>query len=294
MRWVPSLLQSRNRKLELSVGGGWYLLFTIGLGVVAIFSGNNVIYLLESLLLSALILSGILSEFTIARVEVERELAPAEAGKPSHDWLVLKSRSVLPLYCVEILEWTATSEENIGFALYLPARAQLRVRAQQILGERGEHRWRGLVVATSFPFGFARKLRFLRAPGKRIVWPARPDDALALAARRSRPRPELEISLGDLEEVGPGDDISRVHWPSSARSSRLLARPVRRIESDEEIIFRFGRAGAEMEKAISTTASLLRRATQSLLLYQGGEVRRFQGAPASLDALALLPKEERA
>lgn len=290
MRLLPrSLLQSNGRKLEVSVGGRWYLLFTILLGVVAIFSGNNVIYLLESLLLSALILSGVLSEFTISRVAVSRELGQAEAGKPGHDLLVLENKSFLPLYCVEILEWQGESNTVLAFALYLPGRATLRIRSSQILPERGRHTWAGLAVATSFPFGFARKILHHRQAGSRVVWPHRPEgnDKVTLAPR---PQPELEISLGDLAEVGPDEDISRVHWPSSARAGRLLARPFRRIDSDEEVIFHFSRGGAAVEAAISATAGRLRRATQTLLLFQGKEMKRISGALPALDALALLPK----
>jgi uncharacterized protein (DUF58 family) len=291
MRWLLSLLHNSNRKLEVSVGGRWYLLFTILLGVVAIFSGNNVIYLLESLLLSALILSGVLSELTISRISITRELGQGEAGAHGQDILVVENHGILPLYCVEYMEWTKRGSELMGFSLYLPSRSRQRMRSQQVFQERGKREWRGLAIATSFPFGFARKIRFVNAPGSRIVWPQRPVNDADSALRSARPRPELEVSLGDLEEVGPADDVSRVHWPSSARSGRLLARPLRRLESDEEIIFHFGRPGSEMEKAISLIAGRLRRATQTLMLYQGKEARRITGALPALDALAMLPKE---
>jgi uncharacterized protein (DUF58 family) len=289
MRWPPSLLRSRDRRLEVSVGGRWYIVFTILLGVVAIYSANNVIYLLESLLLSALILSGVLSEVTISRVGVERELGQGEAGKGGGDSLVLTNRFWLPLYCIEILEWAERGEIPLAFALYLPARGRERVRSQQAFAERGFHAWRGFVIATSFPFGFARKLRYVRAPGRRIVWPER----LAADARqapRARPRPELEVSLGDLEEVRDGDDISRVHWPSSARAGKYLARPLRRINDEEEVVLHFVRPTPEAELAIARAAGRLQRATQTLLLYHGKDVKRITGAVPGLDALALLPK----
>ncbi|MGE3263010.1 MAG: DUF58 domain-containing protein [Bacteriovoracia bacterium] len=292
MRWLLSLLHNKHRKLEISVGGRWYLLFTILLGVVAIFSGNNVIYLLESLLLSALILSGVLSELTISRIRLSRELGQAEVGRAGQDFLVAENTGILPLYCVEFLEWTETGEQNLGFALYLPGRRRQRIRSLQAFSTRGKHTWRGFAIATSFPFGFARKLRFVEVPGKRIVWPRRPENESAGLSRSARARPELEVSLGDLEEVGAADDISRVHWPSTARSGRLLARPMRRIESDEEVILHFLRSGPEMEKAISLAAGRLRRATQTLMLYQGKDSRRITGAYPALDALALLPKEQ--
>ncbi|MGZ3695488.1 MAG: hypothetical protein ACXWQO_15360 [Bdellovibrionota bacterium] len=291
MRWLLSLFHSSNRKLEVSVGGRWYLLFTILLGVVAIFSGNNVIYLLESLLLSALILSGVLSELTISRVSVKRELGQGEVGRACQDFLLVENHGILPLYCVEYMEWTKQGRDPLGFSLYLPSRSKQRVRSQQVFSERGKHGWQGMAIATSFPFGFARKVRLVSEPGSRIVWPARMESDSAALQKAIRPRPELEVSLGDLEEVSESDDISRVHWPSSARSGKLLARPMRRIDSDEEIIFHFGKPGKEMEKAITLVAGRLCRATQALLLYEGKEAKRITGALPALDALAVLPKE---
>lgn len=290
MRWLPSLLQSRDRRLEVSVGGRWYIVFTILLGVVAIYSANNVIYLLESLLLSALILSGILSEVTISRVHIRRDLGQAEVGKGGVDSLELTNHFWLPLYCVEVLEWTDSAEIPLAFALYLPAGRSERIRSAQEFQERGFHGWRGYVIATSFPFGFARKLRYVRLPGRRIVWPARAEADPRISAR-FRPRPELEISLGDLEEVSDGGDVSRVHWPSSARSGKLLARPLRRIHDEEEVELHFLKPGPESEAAITRAAGRLQRSSQTLLLFQGKEVKRIIGAVPGLDALALLPKE---
>ena len=54
------------RKLRLTITGRWFVALTILLGVAAIMVGNNVFYLLESFLLGAMILSGVLSEITIA------------------------------------------------------------------------------------------------------------------------------------------------------------------------------------------------------------------------------------
>lgn len=291
MRWILSLFRSNHRRLEVSVGGRWYLLFTIVLGAVAIHSGNNVIYLLESLLLSGLILSGVLSELTISKVQLRRELGQAEVGRPDSDTWLIESKWFLPLYCLEISEWTDEGFEPAAFLLLLPARAKMRLRSRQEFPRRGKKTWRGFAVATSFPFGFARKIRLIEAEGSRIVWPDRSAEGQANARAREVPRRELEISYGDLEEVGRWEDVSRVHWPSSSRSQQLLARPFQKTDADEEIIFRFTGAGAPMEGAIRRAAAKLRRPTQTLLLYREAEGVRHNGFARALDALAQLPRE---
>lgn len=288
-RWIAWLLRSKNRRLEVSVGGRWYLGFTVLLGVVAINSGNNVIYLLESLLLSALILSGVLSERTLTRVSVERIAGRARAGAAPEDVLIVRNRGFLPLYCLEICEWRGDEVEVLAFLLALPGRAEVRVRSRQVLGERGRRSWNGLALATSFPFGFARKIRLLPAAGARIVWPA--VSAAASDARREYARAGTpEVSPGEIEEIAPWDDVSRVHWPSSARAGRLLARPRRMLQEESEVLLELCPPGEELERRIRKASGAVERGCGRLVLSVDGRRTEVPGKTRALDALALLPK----
>src|SRR4051812_25592145 len=93
------------RRLQITIAGRWFLALTIALGVVSLASGNNVIYLIESLLLSGLILSGILSERAISGLTVDIIRKPALAGAPNRDLVRVKNRKKHPIFCVEIGEW---------------------------------------------------------------------------------------------------------------------------------------------------------------------------------------------
>lgn len=286
MRWIGSPLQTKNRRLELSVGGRWFLLFTLVLGIVAVRSGNNVIYLLESLLLSSLLFSGVLSELNLSRVRLSRELRQAVAGEAAPDQWCLENLGHLPLYCLEVGEWRGQEFHSLQFLLVLPGKAKIRLRSRQILPSRGRHSWDGLAVATSFPFGFARKIRFLLEPNSRIVWPA--------GAGRARADAEMdrqgswEPVLGELSEA---PDYSRVHWPSTLRAGRPLERP-RRPESNERLVrLRLPAPGPEREQKIAEAAAQLFAGGAALLLEDGSASSRVEGSWPGLDVLALLPKE---
>jgi uncharacterized protein (DUF58 family) len=283
---MPWKFLASSRRLQVSTGGKWFLLFTILLGVVAINSGNNVIYLMESLLLSALIFSGLLSEYTLSRVDFERGLAQAVAGSPANDRLRLKSRAWLPLYCLEVGEWKTGRFHPIGFCLALGSKGEARFFSRQVLPLRGRHQWDSLAVATSFPFGFARKIRILGQPGGRIVWPAG-----AFAERRGGPKGEWDWVPGELEEMDIGQDVSRVHWPSSIRRGRLLARPRRPAATNEEVRLILD-SHAGLEERISAASGRLQAGADVLLVQQGSARQRVEGAGRALDLLALLPREE--
>jgi uncharacterized protein (DUF58 family) len=293
MPWTGWTFRGKNRLLELSVGGRWYLGFTVGLGIAAVYSGNNVIYLLESLLLSSLLLSGALSELTLARVAVSRAVGNIYAGSPGEDFFVVENLGSLPLYCLEIGEYEGRNRELTAFLLFLPAKGRVKVRSRQTLSERGRHRWDGLLIATSFPFGFARKIKTVAQPGSRIVWPAGLDAGKAVSKDKASKRGEIEVVVGEITPVQPWQDASRVHWPVSARVGELMARPQRWTEPREEIWLELRDPGPEMERQIGLAAGALSRRADTLVLLAKGEPQIVQGAHRALDALALLPKKSK-
>jgi uncharacterized protein (DUF58 family) len=287
MRWIKSLLQNRERRLEVSTAGKWFIGFTIVLGVVAIQSGNNVIYLLESLLLSSLIFSGIISEYTVSRVLVKREINQAIAGSEVQDQWVLKNPTIFPLYCIELGEWRGGKFEPQAFCVLLKGKSEMRIESSQKIDLRGFHQWQGLVIATSFPFGFAKKIRIQFQNGKRIVWPK-------IIENTSRPKEiqkrELEFVEGELEEIDPWEDLAKVHWPSSNKDHRLFTRPMKNAISNDEVILDIVDKKNDLELAISRAAYHLTRNSAALVLIIHGEKQRIEGKVRSLDALALLPE----
>jgi uncharacterized protein (DUF58 family) len=288
-------LRSKHRQLELSVGGRWFLGFTVALGFAAIYSGNNVIYLLESLMLSSLLVSGVLSELTLMRVRVRREIGNIHAGIPGEDVFVVENLGQLPLYCLELGEFTGRRRELSTFVLMVPGRSTVRVRSRQLVKKRGRHRWDGLLVATSFPFGFARKVRFINEPGSRIIWPAAVDPGRRHKREEYSNRGELDPVADEVIPLESWGDASRLHWPMTIRAGELMARPVRPIELCEEILLELRSPGPEMELAISHAAGSLVHARDAvppaLVLAAKGEKHRILGRARALDALALLPAE---
>src|SRR6187455_1946398 len=71
------------RRLRLTREGRFFIIITIGIGLAAVNTGNNLLYLLLGWMLSTIIASGILSESTLRKLKVERR-APAQvfANRP--------------------------------------------------------------------------------------------------------------------------------------------------------------------------------------------------------------------
>lgn len=284
--WPKFRFRASGRRLEITSGGKWFLFFTVAIGAVAVNSGNNIIYLIESLLLSSLLFSGAISDLTVNRVRITRTVAQAEAGRATGDHLVLENLSRFPLYCVEAGEWAGGRFHPLAFVFLLPAKAKVSLYSGQVLAARGRHDWDGLAIATSFPFGFARKIRILPGAGTRLCWP----ESAEGEGRYGR-RGEWEWASGEIEEADPAGDARLLHWPSTAKSGRPMARPRRPDPAVEEVELNLDSAG-DTEARIRKAAGRLKESAIRLWIKRGGVTERVEGRRAGLDALALLPKEE--
>jgi uncharacterized protein (DUF58 family) len=220
---------SWKRRLSFTRAGRWYTGLTIGIGLAAINTGNNLLFLVLGLLLASIVVSGILSEQSLKGVGVERRLpSGATAGQPALVGLLARNaKPRAPSFSLELRE-KGGDVQGRGFLVLLPAQQAAEVAYQFLPLRRGVHRFDQLEVATRAPFGLFEKSRPLDAPGELIVFPRRvpapPLQARALA--REGERPEDRIGLGyemhSLRDHRDGEDARSIHWKSSARAGRLI------------------------------------------------------------------------
>jgi uncharacterized protein (DUF58 family) len=242
------------------------LFAAVGLGVAAINTGNNLLYLLCSLLLALVIVSGILSEQTMRGLRLESLLPeelytrrPAVVGAS-----VVNGKRWLTSYSVvvEVLDPGGPASYHLP---RLPAGARRLVTWQCAMMERGRHRLPGVRIATRFPFGLFSKVSRVLLDQEVVVFPAiRPVGTLRLrdaggAAGATTHRRGRGHELHSLREYRPGDDYRLIHWRSTARVQVLT---VREFETDTTLDTRIrlvgdGAAGPEhLERAVSDAASL--------------------------------------
>lgn len=284
------------RRLEVTVAGKWFLALTVLLGVVAINSGNNVIYLIESMLLSGLILSGVLSELFISSLRVELARREAYAGSRSRDLISIENRSRFFLFCIEVGEWKDKKFIPYAFFPRVPPRKKISLPSEYAFPIRGEYRWDGLVIATMYPFGFARKLRILQEPGVRTIWPAllssTSEQRRLEESSRQHQQHNLDISEGDIRQYQSGDDPRLVVWTLSAMRGEWWVRERRKSFEPREFVLDIqGKSGSDLERAISGVAGQIEKASQRgerpiLLLKSSGEQKRLASRAQAMDALA--------
>jgi uncharacterized protein (DUF58 family) len=260
------------RTIKPTRDGWWCLLVAVGLGVAAINTGNNLLYLLVSALLAIIVVSGILSEQTMRGLHLTG-IVPEEvhAGQPALFGAAIANRKRwLMSYSVtlELLAPEARALESGSRFIYarrVAAGAERLVTWEQTLPGRGRHRLTGVRLTTRFPFGLFVKAGRPALTEEVVVFPAvRPISADALrrlgergdAAARRRGR---GADLYNLRDYRSGDDPRFIHWRSSAKTEALL---VRELEADTSqntrlVLVGRGRRGTEaLERGLSEAASL--------------------------------------
>ncbi len=247
---------------------GWWCLFVVmALGVAAINTGNNLLYLLVSLLLGLIIVSGVLSDQAMRGVRLI-PLLPEEAfaGRPAIVGArVVNTKRWLRSYSltVEMLGPSAAPRR-----LYVP---RLEPGGEHLLyweetpRRRGRQSLGGVRLTTRFPFGlFVKSGRPVR-PEPVAVYPAltplthaqqRHLEAVGQAAARRRGRgPEVH----NLRGYRAGDDPRLIHWHSTAKTGSLTVRELlAHTTQDVRLVLVDEGAGdpAQLEAGLSEAASL--------------------------------------
>lgn len=259
MRALRNPFRGPNRRLKSTRAGKALLAIALAAGFAAMNTGNNLLFFGWGLLLSAIVVSGILSEANLRKIAVQ--VLP-------HDELRARSLSPLPLriqnggarvpcFGVEIAavllpprsplhplsaaalgkRLAALNEDEVArvgapYVLRLSAGEQLAPRAPFYPAMRGAHRLMGFEIMTAYPFGFFEKTRWLPLAEPQDFW-------VFPKAREVTPlQRRLKTRLGDAAtgKAGPGqdfyalrpyrdgDDLRHVAWKHAVKTGRWMVR----------------------------------------------------------------------
>ena len=219
------MLLWKDRTLRLSITRfGWeYLLALLLIGAFAVNSGNNLLYLIFSLMLGLFLVSGVVSRRSL------RHLKPLDLDEGN---LFARVRGGLRLRFedgapkrVRGLELRLNLEGGEVEPAFFSGGggdaepvAVLHARA----GKRGWTRLTGLELRTRHPFGFLEKAWRFELDRAVLVLPhprapqIAPGDPSEEGQSRTLPRPG-ESSPEGARPMRPGDPPARVHWKRSAQ-----------------------------------------------------------------------------
>ena len=221
------------------------------------------------------------------RLTLQREVSPrlVSAGQSATVRLTLANEGNVPtgtLLLEEVVPYALGQRPR--FVLQGAGRGWVRHLSYPVRSEvRGRHEIGPMTIRVTDPFGMVELGRTFHSTSPLITTPrtvalsgGSPAQSWA-GTGHSRPR---SFSVGHAEDVTVreyhlGDDVRRVHWPSSARTGELMVRREEQpwqaravVVLDDRAIAHRGRGSASsFEEAVSAAASLA-----LLLTAQGHEV----------------------
>jgi len=252
--------------------GWWFIGVLFLIGIAAINTANNLLYLVAATLLSLIIISGILSRSTLRGLGAERSLvAQPVRGEPVIVRLTVSNRKrLLPSFSLVAEEVpTEGLRAAPAYIMKLGPGGLAVTAAEYTFTRRGRFRLTGLRVTTRFPFGLFMKGAVRAAPMEVVVYPAlggqRPLKTGLRAAHygeaASRQRGH-GAELYGLREYTPRDDSRFIHWPSAARTHGLLFKEFEQESAKRAVVVFENRSSGDadaFEDAVEDAAGALAR-----------------------------------
>lgn len=261
----------RNRSLLFTSEGTRFLVFTLAVGVAAVNTGNNLFYLLLAMMLSLIVMSGLLSELCLRRLEFRRQLSDyvfANTPVPA-SLLVINRKRYLPSFSLRFFDVVDGHDidRKMSVAHVAPC-SSILVTYSLVARHRGIYRLTGLRAATPFPFGLFHKKILIPLDATITVCPeltplpATLSHVLAaLGQEQGLVRRGPGMALYNLREYRPGDDSRAIHWMTTARTSKLMIKETEAEDQQRVTIFLSlfspGTNEDNFEHAVSVAASLL-------------------------------------
>jgi uncharacterized protein (DUF58 family) len=283
---VPPLARSARSEvsrfdlpLQLTRGGAVFIGILAVVAFAAWNTGNNLLFLVFSLLASTLFVA-----WAAARASLRDLIVSARfpdhiyAGEPAPVIVTLRNRKrFLPSFSV-LVEARGPANAKAGekskkrrarkifakrmlaYFMYVPHRAAAEQHVEQLFERRGHELITGFELSTRFPFGFFRRRRRLRARDVDIIVYPKPEplgDELHLlpmnAGRLISARRGAGHDLFSLRDYQPQDDLRHIDWKSTARARRLMVRQFTAEDERRVIVALDNRivAGLEGEEAIT-------------------------------------------
>ena len=234
-------LSYSNRILQVTREGGGFIFLLFGVGIGAINTGNNLLYLVLAMCCSFIAVSGVLSELTLKDIFIEISLPKAvypDDSYPLH-LKISNSKKTIPSYSL----YVEFPQDPMGRYLIEHSAYTYEVSPQSSVDKslifvglkRGPLHINKVHLKTSFPFGFFIKTKILPVSVDTLVFPVIKNVALPSPTEYSE---EGEGTIGfagddlySIREYRPGDPTASVHWKSSAKTGnptgqRVLQRRV--------------------------------------------------------------------
>jgi uncharacterized protein (DUF58 family) len=212
-------------------------LLWIFLLIAAIGTGREPLYNLWYLLTALLGFSFLWAWTGVRWVRVQRyaRTARSQVGKIAEERLVVENQGLLPKLWLEVRDYSTLPNHHVSWVINsLGARRTYARTVQTRCLQRGRFSLGPLTLNSGDPFGLFKRSRELSEPGETtfVVYPATVDVPTFAPMMGFLPGGEatrrrtsyVTTNVSGVRDYAPGDSFNRIHWPSTARTGRLISK----------------------------------------------------------------------
>ena len=248
---VPPLTRSAFAEIshgfpvDVTTGGVIFIVILIIVAFAAWNTGNNLLFMVFSIMLSTLFVSWVAARASLRDLTVSARFPDhIFAGEPAEVLVTVRNaKRLLPSFSVLVdargpTNLRATKKKRIrfrkrtlGYFIYVPHRAAAEQSIEQLFPKRGHVVVNGFELSTRFPFGFFRHRRRLKARDVDIVVYPKPEpiaDELHLLPLQTGETASYRRGAGHdlllLRDYQPRDELRYIDWKATARARRLTVR----------------------------------------------------------------------
>lgn len=269
--WMRRIAAAFHRHIRYRITASGYL-FGVALvlvGVAAVASANNLLFLILAAMLATLLISGFVSRLGLAGLELELVLPEHIAARQRvTSRLRLRNLKWFPSFAITLSCQPGAAARIFDQEIVFPVisgRTTIEVDAPAAFPKRGLHRENLFLISTRFPFGFVERKAMVPIRSEVVIYPSLEESDMGedlLAGLRG----DLQ-----LDQRGFGSDFYRLRpyeyresarnldWKSSAHTGELQVREFSREErSTVDIYFDLRYPdGDAFEAAVQTCAYLV-------------------------------------
>ncbi|MCI0416905.1 DUF58 domain-containing protein [bacterium] len=231
--------------VEFTREGVIFMLLSLAIGAAAVNTGNNVLYLIFSLMLGMIVVSGMASRRILQGLHPTLQFPDhLFAGVQSLCYISVSNRkkklpSLAIRFAVRDPKFTSISRHFF----YIPAQNHASGYARFLFSRRGVFTLKEMELQTQFPFSFFLKIRryFLEQPVR--VYPHLyrfSEDILSRFSEgilRESPYRGDSQQLLHLRDYNSFDSSKKIHWKASAKAEKLLVKEYQREQGRDLYLY---------------------------------------------------------
>ena len=232
----PERLASAAHFVKFSVQTRLFLI--LGLIVITLFTGMATGFALFYRLIYILALTAVMSfmwnwlSVVGLDVSVERRTKRARVGDDIEERITVRNLSSWPKSTLEVEDVTDMPGYSNGRVLSLPTKGFRSWRTLAPARKRGVYKLGPVRVSNTDAFGLFKRDREFGGQDDLVVYPRvydladfeMPPGYLTGESSARRRSHDLTPHAASVREYAYGDSLSRIHWPSTARTGRLMSK----------------------------------------------------------------------